>query len=358
MINGAKRIWARFRRTQVARAWKRYGVQRGNRLAGATTFFGFLSMFPLILIAAAITGALLDEEAVQNLQEAIEKNLPGIGDKVDLDALIANAGTIGLISGIALLFTGLGWIDSMRASIRLMHELDDRPGNMVSRKLADFGALVGLGLLALVGTGVTTVLGTLSERVVTWMGIEETWFAGWGLDVVRYALGALLGGLLFLYLQTVLPRIVLPRKVALIAAFFGGVVFVLAQELGGLYVNQVIGNNAAYGALALPLALLVWIYLLTRVIMLVAAWAKEATLDHRERIGQVAEYAQSGAIGQARADAAADQAHSVPAYRTVQIPQRKADTVAVAAGAVLGATATALTVTLGRAARTLLRGRR
>ena len=52
--------------------------------------------------------------------------------------------------------------------------------------------------------------------------------------------------------------------------------FYLAQRLGNLYVKHVIGNNAAYGPLALPLALLVWIYLMTRVIMLIAAWTKEA----------------------------------------------------------------------------------
>jgi membrane protein len=353
MINGAKRLWARVQRTQFWRAWKRYGDRRGNRLAGATTFFGFLSMFPLIVLAAAITGALLDEEAVQRLEDAIAKNLPGIGDKIDINALIANAGTIGLISGVSLLFTGLGWIDCQRASIRSMHELDDQPGNMIKLKLVDLGALAGLGLIGLIGTTVTSVLGNLSEQTVEWLGAEGSWFASWGLDLVRYALGILSGGLVFLYMQTALPRIVLPRKVALITYLVGGVLFVLAQELGGLYVNRVIGQNAAYGALALPLALLVYVYLLTRAIMLLAAWAKEATLDHQARTGQSAEFAHAAAIGAAREMSA----EPVPAYRTVEIPQRKADTVAVAAGAVLGATATAITVSLTRAARTLLRRR-
>ena len=102
-------------------------------------------MFPLIVLAAAVIGSLLGEDAIEKLKEALEQNLPVIGDQIDLDALIDNAGTIGLISGVALLLTGLGWIDSMRASIRSMHELDDRPGNMVQRKLVDFGALIGSG---------------------------------------------------------------------------------------------------------------------------------------------------------------------------------------------------------------------
>ena len=55
MISWAKRVWRWFARTQLWRAWSRFGERRGNRLAGATTFYGFISMFPLIVLAAAIT---------------------------------------------------------------------------------------------------------------------------------------------------------------------------------------------------------------------------------------------------------------------------------------------------------------
>jgi membrane protein len=364
----AKAIWARFSRTQLWRAWHRYGERRGNRLAGATSFFAFLSMFPLITLAAAVTGKLLDDDAVEKLKVAIQTNLPGIGDQIDLDALIRNAGTIGLISGVALLFTGLGWIDSLRASIRSMHELDDQPGNMVRVKGEDLGALIGLGLLGVIATGASSVLTGVSERIVGWLGLDGTWFASWGLEVFSDLVGIAAGAALFLYLQTALPRILLPRKVALIAALAGGIVFFLAQKLGSSYVEHVIGTNAAYGTLALPLALLVWIYLMTRVIMLIAAWAKEATLDHRWHTGEAEEAARAAmtfetatATPYAARSAATEPVNPdglLPGppgkkYKVVPIPARKADTVAVAAGALLGATATALLVQLGRAARSL-----
>ena len=53
---GIMKAWRWFSRTQVWRAWQRFGNRRGNRLAGATTFFAFLSLFPLITLAAAIVG--------------------------------------------------------------------------------------------------------------------------------------------------------------------------------------------------------------------------------------------------------------------------------------------------------------
>ncbi|MEU4394118.1 YihY/virulence factor BrkB family protein [Kribbella sp. NPDC023855] len=371
----AKAVWERFSQTQLWRAWKRYGDRRGNRLAGATSFFGFLSMFPLIVLSAAVTGEFLSQAAVERLKSAIKTNLPGIGDQIDLDGLINNAATIGLISGATLLLTGLGWIDSLRASIRSMHELDDQPGNIVKLKLIDLGALIGLGVIGLIATGASSILVGLSDNIVEWTGLDGTWLATWGITLFSIVVGIGAGGVLFLYLQTAMPRIILPRKVALIAALAGGIVFYLAQRLGNSYVKNVMGNNAAYGTLALPLALLVWIYLMTRVIMLIAAWTKEATLDHRWHTGEAEEAARAAMPFETDPDSTPNVAHSrrdslpgppgkdsdlLPGppgkkYKVVPIPARKADTVAVAAGALLGATATALAVHLGRAARTFKR---
>ncbi|MFF0269169.1 YihY/virulence factor BrkB family protein [Kribbella sp. NPDC004536] len=347
-MNKLKAAWRWFSRTQLWRAWQRYGDRRGNRLAGATSFFGFLSLFPLIVLAAAITGPLLGDKAIKALKDALQQNLPGIGNRIDIDGLIAHAGTIGLISGVSLLFTGLGWIDSLRASIRSMHELDDEPGNAVKLKVVDLGALIGLGLIGLIATGASSILTGLSQRIINATDLDGTWLAGWGIDAISFVIGVAAGAVLFLYMQTALPRIVLPRKVALIAALAGGIVFYLAQKLGNLYVSHVIGSNAAYGALALPLALLVWIYLLTRVIMLIAAWTKEATLD-REVAREAAE---------PEPEVEAEPLLLGPPgkrYKVVPIPERKADTVAVAAGTVLGVTLTTLALHGIRALRAVRR---
>jgi membrane protein len=354
-----KAAWRRFSRTQLWRAWKRYGNRRGNRLAGATTFFGFLSLFPLIVLAAAIVGPLLGDDAIDTLKDSLHQYLPGIGDKIDIDSLINHAGTIGLISGVTLLLTGLGWVDALRASIRSMHELDDEPGNVVVLKLADLGALVGLGAVGLIATVSSSIMTGLSQRIVDWIDLDGTWVASWGLDVISAVLGIASGAVLFLYMQTALPRIRLPRKVALIAALAGGILFYLAQKLGNLYVTHVIGSNAAYGALAVPLALLVWIYLMTRAIMLIAAWTKEASLDAREH-----EPAPQHAVrDRQHARSAVREPRERPVrsgppdtrYKIVPVPQRKADTVAVAAGALLGVTVTALVVQAGRAVRSFRR---
>jgi membrane protein len=241
----------------------------------------------------------------------------------------------------------------MRASIRSMHELDDEPGNMVMLKLWDLGALVGLGLIGLISTAASSILAGLSQWVV-----DHTNLDGSFVTVCSVVLGIGAGAILFLYLQTALPRIALPRKVVLIAALAGGILFYLAQKLGNIYVSYVIGRNAAYGALALPLALLVWIYLMTRGIMLIAAWTKEAMLDVAAR-----ESTAEGRLRIAEEPLPPGQSLQEPLlpgppgkrYKVVPVPQRKADTVAVAAGAVLGLTVSFLASQVGKAARSLRR---
>jgi membrane protein len=96
----------------------------------------------------------------------------------------------------------------------------------------------------------------------------------------------------------------------------------------------------------------VWIYLMTRAIMLIAAWTKEATLDHRLH--------EAPAPAPRRTEPVPDEDGYLPGppgkkFKVVPIPEKKADTVSVAAGAVLGATATAMAVQLIRAARSLRR---
>ena len=102
----------------------------------------------------------------------MKENLPGVGDKINIDSLVANAGTIGWIPGASLLLTGLGWIDSLRASIRSMHELEAPPGNPVKQGLrrpqrTDRPRPDRAG-----GDRVTGVLSTLSKRIVDWADLD------------------------------------------------------------------------------------------------------------------------------------------------------------------------------------------
>ncbi len=63
----------------LALAYDRYQEKRGGPLAGATTFFAFLSFFPLVALAFSVAGyaAAISPHAADWLRTAIQSVLPG-----------------------------------------------------------------------------------------------------------------------------------------------------------------------------------------------------------------------------------------------------------------------------------------
>jgi membrane protein len=93
--------------------------------------------------------------------------------------------------------------------------------------------------------------------------------------------------------------------------------------------------------------------------MLIAAWTKEASLD-AESAAESASEAAGEAEAAERASAPAEREPLLPGppgkrYKVVPVPSRQADSVAVAAGAVLGVTLTPLAVQGLRAVRSIRR---
>lgn len=270
-----RRLVERVRASRAARAWTRYGDLRGNRLAAAVSFYGFVSLFPLLVLAAAIVSAFVGVDGIAGLQTVADENLPGL--RLDVAEFSANAGAIGVIGGLTLLWTGLGWVDATRASVRSMWRLDDEPGNLVTRKLADLAALVGLGVVMVVSWGATLLVSAATDEVLDLAGVTGSagdWF-GRGIGLV---LAIASGAVLFGYLLTGLPRIAAPLRVLVPAALLGGLVLeVLKQFVAGFIVGPAADN--AYAAFAVPLALLAWIYVVARLLMVLAAalaeWATE-----------------------------------------------------------------------------------
>lgn len=97
------RAWGRMRieRDRIRFPWfdhlirtvQRYQVQSGDRLAGAITYFAFLSFFPLIALAFALFGYIVTirPDALATLTEAINKQLPGLADQLHIDQLAGAA---------------------------------------------------------------------------------------------------------------------------------------------------------------------------------------------------------------------------------------------------------------------------
>ncbi|MBA0054162.1 YihY/virulence factor BrkB family protein [Streptomyces sp. AJS327] len=265
-------------RTRVWAVYEHLDRRKWARLSAAITYASFLALFPMILVGAAIGAAFLTPTRVRQFQDFLADQVPGISGQLDLQALVDHAGTLGLIAGAMLLVTGVGWVATLRECLRTVWDLEEDPGNPVLLRVKDFGVLLGLGAVGLVSMAGSAFSITAVRRVSEWMGLAEGGLGDVLLRVAAYAAAIAASFLLLWYVLTVLPRVRPARRSALLAALFGAVGFELLKLLLGGYLKEVAAKNM-YGAFGVPVALLLWLSLVTRLLLVCAAWTATEPTD-------------------------------------------------------------------------------
>lgn len=270
-------------RTHLWRSYQRLDRVHWSRLAAAITFISFLALFPLITVAAAIGAGLLTQDQLDRLQKNLAEQVPGISDQLDINALVANASTVGLIAAAVLLFTGIGWITSMRDCLRAVWEKDDEDeGNPFVRKGKDALVLIGLGGVGLCSAAASIFGSSAVGKAGDWLHVPRDGAGGGLLRGGAFLVGVLAAFLLLLYVLTLLPGVEPPRRRLIEAALLGAAGFELLKLLLSGYMREV-ATKSMYGAFGVPIALLIWINLTAKLLLFCAAWT--ATRDDADGDG-------------------------------------------------------------------------
>ncbi|WP_326820040.1 YihY/virulence factor BrkB family protein [Streptosporangium sp. NBC_01756] len=263
----------------LVRTVQRYQIQSGDRLAGAVTYFAFLSFFPIIALAFAVFGVFLSvrPDAVTTLQRAIDQYLPGLADQLPIQQIAdsrASAGTIGLIG---LLYAGLGAIDALRGALREISMTVEAPLNFFLGKLRDLAALVLIGLTAVASVLVGGFATQASGTVAGWLGLSRSVLGSGSVWLAGLAVSVLADTVLFVIILRWMGRSRQPFRVIFRGALLGALAFGLLKQLAALILSWTL-NNPIYGVFAVMVGLLVWINLSARVILYAAAWTETASL--------------------------------------------------------------------------------
>ena len=264
----------------LIRTYQRYQAESGDQLAAAVTFYWFLSLFPILLLAISLLGYVYGGQAQPRVAQALGGYLPAplvetIG--TTLDSAKGRAGLLGLVG---LLLAGLGWIDALRHAIRSMWHHNVQVGNLVVRKLID--VVILLGLFATIGTSiaVTGAATAASDAVLNLLGVGHTTLARWFTTVLGVLLAGAADTALFVFLFTRLARVRQPFRRVLRAALFGAVGFAVIKWVGVFYVTRTTSKGeATYGTFAVVVGLLVFLNLVSRFLLVTAAFAVTAPYD-------------------------------------------------------------------------------
>ena len=265
----------------LIRAFGRYQADGGDRQAAAVTFFGFLSFFPLLAVAASVLALFLGDEAVGTVVNQVNSYAPGLAEQLGLRKILGEntkAGFTGLLGLTALLYSGLGWVDALREAIRIMWHHNVAAGNFFVKKALDTVILIGLGLTVLLSVGVSAATGAFTGFALDLIGLGDSVVAFALTKVVGVLLGLLTSAGLFLFLFYRLPKVQTPFHRVAKGALLAAVLFELLKRVGAVYIERTT-ENPLYGAFAVIVGLLVWINIVSRVLMLCAAWTVTAPYD-------------------------------------------------------------------------------
>ncbi|WP_018653589.1 YihY/virulence factor BrkB family protein [Actinomadura flavalba] len=284
MTQSAKDLLARVRARfgpvdHLFRSYTRYQDKRGDRLAAALTNYGFLSFFPILALAYALLGYLVfvSQSARDLFLDAINSLLPGLADQIQVEQIAQSRTAAGLIGLAGLLFTGLGWVQVLRESLREMWGNPPKPErNFVVNKLIDAGVLLYLGVMLMLSVAVSALAGTATHAALSFVGLDHVTGLGTLLRGLSLAVAIFFDTLIFLMFFARLSGTRASWRSILRGALFGAIGFEILKQIASLLLAGTTANPV-YAGFAVLIGLVVWINFVSRYILYAAAWTSTRT---------------------------------------------------------------------------------
>lgn len=251
-IDGLQRRW-RFT-SFIWAVQKKYSEDRGGYLSALVTYYGFLSIFPLLLAAFTIIAFVLagDRSALHSLEQHIS-SYPIINQAASgLDRGTMHGSTLALIVGIlGLIWGSQGLAQAAQFTMDEAWNVPNRtrPG-FIPRTIRSFGWYAAFGV------------GAVASTFVSSLGQALHWAGG---PLLSTALSFVVAVALFLMSFWILtPRGIAVRDMVP-GAVTAGIAWAVLTGLGVGLTTHLAHANPLYGSFATVLGLLALIYLNARI---------------------------------------------------------------------------------------------
>jgi membrane protein len=230
---------------------------QGSYLAAQITYYGFVAMFPLLLLLATLLGyGLHDSRHFQ--REVLDSALaqfPVVGNQIATNVHSFHGSVAGLVIGVlGCVYGGLGVVQAVQTTLNKVWGVPrgSRP-NPIRARLRSL-LMLSVGGASVIVTTVLSALGSAASSYGARLG-----------DSVR-ALAIVIAVLLNVALFTTAFRVLTARPVTIreirAGAITAAVTWQVVQWAGTLLLGHKLrGATATYGLFAIVLGVLAWIYL-------------------------------------------------------------------------------------------------
>ncbi len=265
VIDAIDRFQQRHKPTAIFSACIRsYADARGSMLAGLATFYGFLAIFPLLLLFFTLVAVTLKShpDLQTRLINAVLSQFPDLGRHLEdqIHTLSANSLTVGLITTVGLIWGGLGVSRALtHASMTLWQvpRMDEPPfWSRLGREVGVIGVVSATIVAGAIATAFSTNRVAASVLGSTWLHLMELALSGL-INIVGY----------FFALRLLAPKNNTWRTYAP-GAVLGGLGWTAVLSLGSALLAHHLGSlGALYGVFAVVLGLVFWINLGTQLFL-------------------------------------------------------------------------------------------
>lgn len=249
---------------------KKFGDDRGGSLAAVLAYYGFVSLFPLLLVVVTVLGFVLhgNEQLQRDVIDSALGDFPVIGSQLRNNVKALGGNGLALVIGVvASLWGALGVTQAAQNTMAEVWAVPerDRPG---------FLPRLGRGVLLFSVLGLAVVATTLYAS----FGTVE---ASGPLAVLNLVVTMSLNVALFVAAF----RILTPRQIAtkqlVPGSVMAGIAWTLLQLLGTYLISRQLRNTSeVYGFFAIVLGLLWWLYLAS----LITVYASEVSVVLSKRL--------------------------------------------------------------------------
>lgn len=231
---------------------KKFTEDKAGYLAALVAYFGFFSLFPLMLAFTSVLGFVITDPAEQQeFSDAAADQIPVVGDTIRNTAGQLEGSVIAIAVGLLLaLWSGLRIVDAMQNALNDVWDLPRiaRP-KLVERRLK------GVLMLGLIGGGL--VASIVASNVAAFVDV----IPGAG-KIAIWAASAFLSVLLYLVAFQLLTDVRLPWRDLWPGAIFGGVSWWALQTFGSAFIiSQQESAGETYGQFAAIIALMAFLFL-------------------------------------------------------------------------------------------------
>ena len=242
---------------------KEFGEDKAPRLGAALAYYTIFSVGPLLLIAVAMAGLFLGQEAAQGQVSDQLGKFFGSQMAESLEQMIQAAakpktGRVATIIGLLTLMIGAsGVFGQLKDAMNTIWNVEPKKTSgimgFVTQRFLSMAMVLGIGfllLVTLVFDAIISAMGPMLERLI---GGEAV------VHALSLALSFAVVTVLFAAIFRILPDLKIAWRDVWLGAVFTSLLFVLGKWGLGLYLGKA-AVGSAYGAAGSLVILLVWVY--------------------------------------------------------------------------------------------------